>query len=108
TILKPGRRSKSANVFGILQRLITHLRISWKHTVIIVRGDSHFCSKELMDWCVDQERDKAKVHFITGLTGNSTLNSMVKSLVDTCEKEYSRYGRFVKRYHSFSYKAGSW
>ena len=25
-------------------------------------GDSHFCSKDLMDWCVVQN----KVHFITG------------------------------------------
>jgi hypothetical protein len=108
TILKPGRRSKSANVFGILKRLITHLRESWKNTVIIVRGDSHFCSKELMDWCIDQDPDKAKVRFITGLSGNSTLNAMVKDLVDSCEREFNRYRKFVKRYHSFSYKAGSW
>jgi hypothetical protein len=104
TILKPGRRSKSANVYGILKRLIAHLRKSWKNTVVIVRGDSHFCSKELMDWCVGQP----KVHFITGLTANSVLNSRVEYLVKSCENEYSRYGKPVKRYHSFDYKAGSW
>ena len=104
TILKPGRRSKSANVYGILKRLIAHLRKSWKNTVIIVRGDSHFCSKELMDWCMSQ----SKVHFITGLTGNSVLNSRVEYLVKSCESEFSRYGKPVKRYHSFDYKAGSW
>jgi hypothetical protein len=104
TILKPGRRSKSANVFGILKRLVFHLRKSWKNTVIIVRGDSHFCSKELMDWCVE----KSNIHFITGLSGNSVLNARVKELVESSEKQFTRYAKPVKRYHSFSYKAGSW
>jgi hypothetical protein len=104
TILKPGRRSKSANVYGILKRLIAHLRKSWKKTVIIVRGDSHFCSKELMDWC----KGKPNIHFITGLTANSVLNSAVEGLVKSCENEFARYGNPIKRYHSFVYKAGSW
>lgn len=48
SILKPGRRSKSLDVFGILRRLIEHLRNSWPETLIILRGDSHFCSREFM------------------------------------------------------------
>ncbi|MDD5506849.1 MAG: IS1380 family transposase [Bacteroidales bacterium] len=56
TLLKPGRRSKSLNVFGILQRIIAYLREYWPDTMIIVRGDSHFCSKELMDWAHDLPR----------------------------------------------------
>jgi len=104
TILKPGRHSKGANVFGILKRLIAHLRKSWRNTVIIVRGDSHFCSKELMDWSEDQPA----VRFITGLAGNSVLNSRVEDLVKSCEHEFKRYKKPVKRYHSFNYKAESW
>jgi hypothetical protein len=104
TILKPGRRSKSTNVYGILKRLITHLRKTWKKTVIVVRGDSHFCSKELMDWCVVRH----KVHFITGLTGNKVLNAKMKDIIKSCERDFERYGNPVKRYHSFSYQAQSW
>jgi hypothetical protein len=92
TILKPGRRSKGANVFGILKRLITHLRKSWSNTVIIVRGDSHFCSKELMDW----SEDKPGVRFITGLTGNSVLNTRVEGLVKSCENEFNHYKKTSK------------
>ena len=51
---------------------------------------------------------KPRVRFITGLTGNSVLNSRIKDLVESCEHEFSRYGKPVKRYHSFNYKAGSW
>jgi len=104
TILKPGRRSKSVNVFAITRRLIDYLRTQWPKTIIILRGDSHFCSKEFMDWSIGQRN----VEFITGLTGNSVLNHLSKTTIESAEREYKQYGKPVKRYHSFEYKAGSW
>jgi len=104
TILKPGRRSKTADVFSILQRIITHLRKVWKSTMIIVRGDGHFCSKELMAWAMGQD----KVHFLTGLTGNKSLHDLARITIDSAEKQFKSTGKPVKRYHSFDYAAGSW
>ena len=104
TILKPGRRSKTADVFSILQRIITHLRKVWKNTMIIVRGDGHFCSKELMAWATGQD----KVHFLTGLTGNKLLNDLARITINSAEKQFKSIGKPVKRYHSFDYAAGSW
>lgn len=104
TILKPGRRIKSVNVFAITRRLIEYLRQHWPKTIIILRGDSHFCSKEFMDWSLGQ----SNVEFITGLTGNSVLTHLAKTTIECAEREYKAYGKPVKRYHSFEYKAGSW
>jgi hypothetical protein len=104
TILKPGRRSKTADVFSILQRIINHLRKVWKNTIIIVRGDGHFCSKELMAWTKNQR----KVHFLTGLTGNKTLNTLAEVTIESAKRQFSQTGIPVKRYHSFEYAAGSW
>ena len=104
TILKPGRRSKNINVYSILSRLIRHLRASWKNTIIVVRGDSHFCCKELMDWAYGQKA----VHFITGLTGNPVLNKLARVTIESAEGEYKQYGNPVKRFHSFEYQASSW
>jgi len=104
TILKPGRRNKSINVFAILRRIIMYLREQWPNTMIIVRGDSHFCSKELMDWAHNLRR----VEFLTGLTGNSVLNKCAKVTLESAQLEYGRYNKPVKRYHSFEYKANSW
>ena len=104
TILKPGRRSKTADVFSILQRIITHLRKVWKNTMIIVRGDGHFCSKELMAWTAGQD----KVHFLTGLTGNKLQNDLARITINSAEKQFKSTGKPVKRYHSFDYAAGSW
>ena len=37
-IIKPGRRSKSINVFSLMKKLINHLHAYWPNTLIILRG----------------------------------------------------------------------
>lgn len=104
TILKPGRRSKSVDVFAILKRIIVYLRRHWPKTLFVFRGDSHFCSKELMEYTGNTKN----LEFITGLTGNSVLNEKTQITRKSAEFEYRRYGKPVKRYHSFMYQANSW
>lgn len=104
TILKPGRRSKSTNIFALLRRLIVYLRRHWPNTMIILRGDSHFCSGQFMDWAHGQKN----VEFLTGLTGNSVLNKNAKITIESAQREFKSTEKPVKRYHSFEYKAGSW
>nr|NQU90906.1 IS1380 family transposase [Bacteroidota bacterium] len=104
TILKPGRRSKSLDVFTIHKRIISYLREHWPNTMIILRGDSHFCSKEMMEWACGMRN----VEFITGLTGNSVLNDKAKVTIESAQREFKQYGKAVKRFHCFQYKAGSW
>jgi hypothetical protein len=104
TILKPGRRSKGTDLFAILRRLISKLRSRWADTVIVVRGDSHFCSPQLMDWA----KALAGVHFLTGLAGNPRLHALAAGTIAAAETAYRRTNSPVRRYHSFRYKAGSW
>ncbi|HHY21135.1 MAG TPA: IS1380 family transposase [Bacilli bacterium] len=104
TILKPGRRNKQSSVASLLKRLVIRLRAQWPKTRIVVRGDSHFTSRDFMDWC-NQQR---KLDFITGLTGNAKLHELAKTTIKSAKREFNQYGKPVKRYHSFTYKAGSW
>lgn len=104
TILKPGRRNKQNNIASLLKKLVARLRRQWPHTTIIVRGDSHFASKDFMEWCDQNE----KVGHITGLTGNARLNALSKRTVETAENSFKKYGKPVKIYHSFMYQADSW
>jgi hypothetical protein len=104
SLLKEGRRSKSVEVFNIVQRLINHIMERWQNTLIIVRGDSHFCSKELMDWSYS----KNKLSFITGITANSRLNELAKATIQSVEEVYKKTQKPQKAYHSFEYKAKSW
>ena len=57
-----------------------------------------------MDWA----HDKRRLEFITGLSGNSVLNRYAKITIESAKREYNMYGKPVKRYHSFKYKAGTW
>ena len=104
TILKPGRRDKQNNIALFLQKLIKHLRKQWPETMIIVRGDSHFASKDFMAWSENQHN----VGFITGLSGNKKLNELAAITIKSAKDEFQRYGKPIKRYHSFMYQAGSW
>ncbi|KKM71398.1 hypothetical protein LCGC14_1431030, partial [marine sediment metagenome] len=104
TILKPGRRNKQSNVAALLKKIIGHIREEWPNTMIIIRGDSHFASADFMQWC----EGEYKTSFITGLSGNSKLHKLADVTIKSAKREFKQYGKFVKRYHSFMYQAGSW
>lgn len=104
TILKPGRRDKQNNIAVLLKKLISYLRQQWPDTRIIVRGDSHFASRDFMQWSAAQNN----IGFITGLSGNKKLNEISAVTINSAKREFEQYGKPVKRYHSFMYKAGSW
>jgi hypothetical protein len=104
TILKPGRRNKQNNVASLLKKIVRHLRKQWPGTLIIVRGDSHFASKNFMQWSAGQPR----TGYITGLSGNKKLHQMAAVTIESAEREFKQYGKPVKRYHSFMYQAGGW
>lgn len=104
TILKPGRRNKQNNIASLLRKIISHIRVTWPKTLIIVRGDSHFASKDFMEWCDGQ----TNMGFITGLAGNKKLHEKAKITIKSAKREFEQYGRSIKRYHSFMYQAGSW
>ena len=104
TILKPGRRNKQNNVASLLKKIVRHLRKQWPDTMIIIRGDSHFTSKDFMQWCAGQPA----TGYITGLSGNKKLHQMAAITIGSAQREFKQCGKPVKRYHSFMYQAGSW
>jgi len=117
-ILRPGRRNKSANIYKILRRIINRLRKTWKHTEFIVRGDAHFCCRELMDWneyqlvaapeFIEWACNQRNIYFITGLTGNKALSARTKDWVEMAEASFKQHGQPVRFFKTFMYQAGTW
>lgn len=103
-LLRPGRRNKSLNIFGILRRVVEYLHEVWPHAVIELRGDSHFCSHEFMDWT----ETHLYVRFTTGLSGNPALMKRIDKPLRRAKGDYERHGEDIRRYYSFDYKAKSW
>jgi hypothetical protein len=109
SILKPGRRLKTGSFTSIVKRIIQQIRQHWKSTIIVFRGDSHFCSPELMQ-LIDNESD---IYYVTGLTGNSKLYKMVDGKLNEAKERYDKNKNLkktetVKLYHTFYYQAGTW
>ena len=91
-----------------------------------LRGNSHFASHEFMDWA----HDRWYVRYITGLSGNSVLLSMVDKPRRRAESDYRKAQKaedercetltrqgcrsvrhervIIRRYYKLEYKAESW
>ena len=106
-LLRPGRKNKTANVNDTLQWLILELRRYWPETRIIVRGDSHFCSYEFMEWADKQHN----VYYITGLAQNNVLNN---NKIVVLEKEWAKKlyrkngGDGIRLFNECFYAAKTW
>lgn len=111
-LLRPGRPSKSVEMASIMRRLIEYLHQRWPRTVFELRGDSHFCRADFMDWALG----KWYVRYTTGLAGNSKLLGMVDKQRRRAENDYARKAAeggpdgetAVRRYYKLEYKAASW
>ena len=44
------KRFTGAQRLAVLKRLVKRLRHAWPHTLLMVRGDSHFASPEVRQW----------------------------------------------------------
>ena len=67
--LRPGKRPPGAENAMILVRLLSYLRRHWPSTHILVRGDSHFATPEVMEVIAHRRR----MDFVFGLAGNPVL-----------------------------------
>jgi Transposase DDE domain group 1 len=67
--LRPGTRPTGAENAMILVRLLSYLRRHWPHTHILVRGDSHFATPEVLDVIASYRW----TDFVFGLAGNAVL-----------------------------------
>lgn len=104
TILRPGKRPSGKETLTYLKRIVKRIRTSWKETIIVFRGDSHYSSPEVFDWIENQDQ----VYSVVGLSANAVLKKAVEAIVQEVKERYLEYKRPLKRYHSFFYQAGSW
>lgn len=104
-LLRPGRTNKSLNIWGILRRLTERLRKVWPTCRIRLRGDSHFCSHEFMDWVIDGQ---IYVDFATGIAPNSTLMKKIDKPLRRWQKAFDGDKKPICHYYSFMYKTKSW
>jgi hypothetical protein len=113
--LRPGKRPPGAENAMILVRLLSYLRRHWPYTHILVRGDSHFATPEVLA-VLTQRR---WVDFGFGLAGNPVLLRQAGPVMEEARRLFQQqtvvaaaYGdpppASSRVYEDFPYAAASW
>lgn len=104
-MLRPARRPSGVEARAYLRRLVREIRSHWPRVEILLRGDSHFCTPEVLDFC-----RQARLDFILGVATSSTLRQHVLALEQsTAARQAARPGSGkLRRYKEFLDGARSW
>ncbi len=113
--LRPGTRPTGAENAMVLVRLLSYLRRHWPHTHILVRGDSHFATPEVIDVIASYRW----TDFVFGLAGNAVLLRQAAGTLQEARRLHHQrialaqaHGQALptssRLYAEFVYAAGSW
>jgi hypothetical protein len=113
--LRPGTRPTGAENAMILARLLSYLRHHWPRTHILVRGDSHFATPEVLDVIVHRRW----TDFVFGVAGNAVLLRQAAPVLQEARRLHQQRTALAQAhgaspptssrlYAEFAYAAASW
>ncbi len=113
--LRPGKRPTGAENAAIVKRVLTRLRVAWPDTHIILRGDSHFATPELLQLALETPHTDC----IFGLAGNRVLSPLAtpflaaaRCLHETrcglARQHHQAEPAATRTYHDLNYAAKTW
>ena len=102
-VLRPAKRPGGKEIKAFLRRLLRAIRANWPKTEILLRGDSHYCCPEVLDWCRSNGLD-----FILGVAPTSTLRKHIVDLEAKASFEAAPKDGKVLRFTEFLDGAASW
>jgi len=103
-VLRPARRPKGREIAAHLRRLIREIRRHWPRVEILLRGDSHYCAPEVLDFCRAQGVD-----FVLGLASNAALRRRTATLEQSTIARVDQNSDLkVRRFKEFHDAAASW
>lgn len=113
--LRPGTRPTGAENAMILVRLLAALRHHWPRTHILVRGDSHFATPEVLEVLAQRHR----IDFVFGLAGHPVLLRHAAPGMQEVRRLHQQRTALARAHHArppassrlyaeFAYAAASW
>ncbi len=104
-VLRPAKRPSGKEIKPFLRRLLRAIRAHWPNTEILLRADSHYCGREVLDWCRANGLD-----YILGIAPTATLRRHVEGLEASTKARFEaapRDGK-LRRFIEFFDGAQSW
>lgn len=104
-VLRPAKRPGGREIRAFLRRLLRAIRANWPATQILIRGDSHYCCPEVIDFCRANGLD-----FIFGVAPSATLRRHVEALEASTKTRFEAGSKTakVRRFKEFYDGAASW
>ena len=95
SILRPGRRPTGQEIVSILKRVVGAIRREWPEVLILLRGDGHFSTPEVHEWC---ERQEPEIVYILGQSGNKVLKEKAQGILQQAHLLYRcRQERYLRK-----------
>jgi len=85
SILRPGRRPTGKEIVSVLKRVVSVIRCEWPEVSILLRGDGHFSTPEVHQWCESQE---PAIFYILGQSGNAVLKRDASRVLEQARSLY--------------------
>jgi hypothetical protein len=104
-VLRPAKRPSGKEIKPFLRRLLRAIRSHWPKTEILLRGDSHYCGPQVLDWCRANGVD-----YILGVAPTPTLRRHILDLEASTKAifEAAPGQDKARRFKSFHDGAASW
>jgi hypothetical protein len=102
-LLRPGTAGATVGLFGMLSRVISHLRARFPQIAITLRADGGFGNADVLAFCEQQ-----KLSYVLGLPGNPRLRAISAPIEELVAAEAACQGEDMIAYEALSYQAGSW
>jgi hypothetical protein len=103
TVIRPGKTPTADEIIALLKRIVRRIRKQFPKTMLIFRADSHHTNPAVLDWL-----EENNVRYVLGLATNAILRREVEPMFEPMKEAQRRLMNKPRRFHSFSYGAGSW
>jgi len=88
-----------------VERVVQQIRQRWPEVSIVLRGDSGFCSDELMTWC-----EKNRVDFVVGMARNSRVEGLIQGSLAEAKQQFEATQQPARIFVEFEHETltGTW
>lgn len=85
-------------IVSIMKHIVKKILSAWSYVGILIRGDSHYGTPEIYDFCKENE-----LKYSFGLTPQSPMREKTEDLRDEAKKLYTLHQETVRLFSEFQY-----
>jgi len=88
-----------------VERIVQQIRQRWPEVEIILRGDSGFCSDELMSWC-----EQSRVEYVVGMARNQRVEGLIAGPLAEAKQQFEATQQPARIFVEFQHETltGTW